>query len=417
MSASKTQNLYQSSDPELLLRLKRMESERMLDIVRSDQPDVNPAELIDRVVSIIRGQLGVRCIAFIRVVDDQMIIESNHGFGPLAVSSYERLIKCRLTTKVTHSLYKSLFDKGVEYIVPLSRNGYDPKAWFLIAQFADSEEEKRNDLLFIETAGNILLTGLENKRLFARQLAQRALQRELELAAQIQQQSLPGSFDLHPQLDIYGQSLAHHSIGGDFYDLFPISEHELYLCVGDAAGKGVAAALLISNIHATLRMMFEMRLDLDAICRQLNTMIYRLTAPDGYATLFVGLLDMQTRTLRYVNAGQNPPLHAQGTQVTELRTGCIPLGCFPFLEAVEIGEVTLIPGDVLMVYTDGVVEQENLAGDILGIEPVADLLRNHCILPVRELAAEIQSAVDDFAGEAPKSDDMTMLVLKVRNGD
>jgi len=204
-----------------------------------------------------------------------------------------------------------------------------------------------------------------------------------------------------------------HAVGGDFYDFLSLPNDALGIAIGDVAGKGISAALLAANLEATLRA--EARRapsDLAEVIATVNQQFHEACFEEGYATLFYAAFDPATRTLQYVNAGHNPPLvrRADGS-IEWLDSGGAPVGMFSAWLYQE-GEVLLNPGDLLIAYTDGIVEAQNAFGEDWGLNRLAQLADEFADEPSAEINNHIWKTIDDFAGAARQRDDMTLLVLR-----
>ena len=403
-------NAYNTDDPEQLLELKRQEAAAMLQIVRSDFVNLEPKEWINLVVRTIREQLGVRRLQLVTNIGGRIENQVNFGFPEFANDAYQLLLSCRRITEPSFGRYEELMYIGVEYIIPLGQSEV-PDAWFLIAEFAESEAEVSNDLIFIETAGNIMIISLLNKFLYEEKLKRQRLERDLEVASEIQRQSLPKPFQNHPLLEVAAKSKPHQMIGGDFYEWVQTGEDEVYVCIGDAAGKGIPAALVISNIHASLRVLIETSNSLTELTVRLNSVISRITNLQHYATLFIAKINLRRNTLEYVNAGHLPPLLLTGGELLELSTGTIPLGILD-LPFVHVGIAPYEKSDMLLMITDGITEQDNPHGEFFGMDRVK-IAFQHCQQATTHQALEhLMDSVTQFSETAELADDLTMLALK-----
>jgi sigma-B regulation protein RsbU (phosphoserine phosphatase) len=203
------------------------------------------------------------------------------------------------------------------------------------------------------------------------------------------------------------------ALGGDCYSLIPLGEDRLALTIGDASGKGLAAALMISNVQSSLRTaaLFAGN-DPAAVLRAVNRQVYASSLEDRYATLFYGVFDGVTRQLRYVNAGHNPPmvLRLDGSSVS-LRSCGAPVGLFPDWAYVE-DAVQLSPGDLVLAYTDGVTEAENPAGEEWGVEGLQQAVVRRAPQRAEQAVHGIFAAMDEFS-QGRQTDDATAAVLRV----
>jgi len=202
-------------------------------------------------------------------------------------------------------------------------------------------------------------------------------------------------------------------LGGDCYSFFPLREDRLALTIGDASGKGLAAALMISNVQSSLRTatLFAGN-DPAAVLRAVNRQVYASSLEDRYATLFYGVFDGATRQLRYVNAGHNPPMviGRDGSSIS-LRSCGAPVGMFPDWPYVE-DAVQLSPGDLVLAYTDGLTEAENPAGEEWGVEGLRRATVEYDAEHTDEIANAIFQAMDKFS-RGRQTDDATIILLRV----
>jgi phosphoserine phosphatase RsbU/P len=203
------------------------------------------------------------------------------------------------------------------------------------------------------------------------------------------------------------------ALGGDCYDFVPLPHNRLALAVGDASGKGLAAALMISNVQSSLRTAASFTgNDMSATLRAVNRQVYGSSLADRYATLFYGVFDGATRTLEYVNAGHNPPLVIRRDgSITWLETGGVPLGIFPD-STYEQAAVQLNPGDLVIAYTDGLIEAVNPAGEEWGVEGLRKAAAESVTQCPEQIVQQIFTSMDEFSRACP-TDDATVLVLRV----
>jgi len=202
-------------------------------------------------------------------------------------------------------------------------------------------------------------------------------------------------------------------LGGDCYDFVPLPDNRLALAVGDASGKGLAAALMISNVQSSLRtaLLFKGN-DGGAVLGAVNRQVYASSLADRYATLFYGAFDSATRTLKYVNAGHNPPMVIRRDgSIVWLETGGAPAGMFPDW-TYEEGTVQLNPGDLVVAYTDGVIEAVNREGEEWGVEGLRRALADSDARSAEGIVQAIFTSMDEFS-RGRQADDATVVVLRV----
>jgi len=203
-----------------------------------------------------------------------------------------------------------------------------------------------------------------------------------------------------------------HELGGDFYDFVPLPDNRLALAVGDASGKGLAAALMISNVQSSLRTAALFAGDNGAAALEaVNRQVYGSSLADRYATLFYGVFDRGTRMLRYVNAGHHPPMVIRRDgSIFWLESGGAPVGMFPDWNYEE-GVVQLNPGEMVLACTDGVIEAVNVAGEEWGIEGLRRAASECDAKCADEIVQAIFSSMDEFS-QGRQTDDATVVVLR-----
>jgi len=238
------------------------------------------------------------------------------------------------------------------------------------------------------------------------------LKHDLRMAEEIQQQLLPGSIPSVKGFDIYGSSIPSHTVGGDYYDFIRREGDSWVICLGDATGKGIPAAMIMANLQATIRSLALEEKSAQEYQFLANNLIYNSTEIKKYASLFLGILDPARKTLQYSNAGHNPPLIlTREGEVMRLKTGGAPLG---IINAMHYREETLYlnPGDVVVMYSDGVLEAINATDEEIALEDLEDLVRNHQESSAKSISKSILDHAMDVSQESIIKDDMTVVVLK-----
>lgn len=306
-----------------------------------------------------------------------------------------------ITSRIRSAMAVPLFDEGRVFGV-------------LYADTTNPAHHYTEDYLRITaTFGNMLAAKMMNTNLLAERQAKEILESELAVASQIQDRLLPKEL---PAIEGYSMEtfqIQCRQVGGDLYDVTRLDDGRILFLVADVSGKGMGAALLASNILASFRAFYNTRdFDLvDAVCcvsRQLLT----FSRPGDFATLFVGLLDHDSNSLRYVNAGHNPPLVIKSSGKKEhLEASGIPLGAMAF-DAWKEESITLDKGDVVFVFTDGIPEAVNSQDEQFGDERLEALAMKLAGQAPKDFAESIMSRVDEFTGEQARSDDITMMVLR-----
>jgi sigma-B regulation protein RsbU (phosphoserine phosphatase) len=248
------------------------------------------------------------------------------------------------------------------------------------------------------------------------------LESELEIAREVQTQLFPRSAPEVPGLTLYGVCKAARSVSGDYYDFLKLGENRVCLVLGDVSGKGISAALLMAAIQSALRAQFydgftpksgspTLALSTAAVVSRLNLQLFENTPREKYATFFFALYDAGTRTLTYTNAGHLPPVLLRRGKVERLNVGGTVVGLFSPM-TYEQAEVKIQPGDLLLAFTDGITEPENIYGEEFGEDRVLEVVRRALNASPQVLVEEIYRSVSDWTGSPELQDDMTLLVAK-----
>jgi phosphoserine phosphatase RsbU/P len=239
--------------------------------------------------------------------------------------------------------------------------------------------------------------------------------REIEIAREVQQRLFPQKLPEIPGLDFAGMCRAALGVGGDYYDLIQLENGLVGVAIGDVSGKGISAALLMAGLRASLRgITTDGSGDLAKMMQRINSLVYEASTSNRYATFFFATLDPSTRQLSYVNAGHNAPMLVKGGSggVLRLEAGGTPVGLLPSA-MYEAQSVSLGAGDLLLCYTDGISEAMNLADEEWGEERMLEAIRKVPNASAADILRDVFKSADQFTGEAPQHDDMTLLLLRV----
>jgi phosphoserine phosphatase RsbU/P len=242
--------------------------------------------------------------------------------------------------------------------------------------------------------------------------ADRRVARDMEIAREVQSRLFPQVMPPLETLQYAGTCIQARVVGGDYYDFLDLGPGRLGIVLADISGKGIAAALLMANLQANLRSQYAVALeDPHRLLQSVNSLFYENTPEDRYATLFFADYDDASRCLRYANCGHNPPLLLRTNgELERLSATATVLGLFKNWKC-TVEEVSLRAGDVLLIYTDGITEAPDLAGEEFGESRLLEILRSHSQLPVKALLSLILAAVQEFSG-ASQADDLTLLIAQ-----
>ena len=257
---------------------------------------------------------------------------------------------------------------------------------------------------------------IENARLLEKEQDLRRMQEELRLAYDIQVNLLPAGAPSVRGYEIAGRSIPAKEVGGDYFDFIPLADGCLAFGLGDVSGKGMPAALLMSNLQATIRSQILQNPTTIGCLENSNSLLFHTTSAEKFVTLFFGILDPNHHRLRFCNAGHNYPfLLSEGKEPLRLDTGGIALGCFasfPFREET----IALEPGDMVALFSDGITEAVDSREEEFGEERLMTLIRERRSQRAEKIIDGIFEAVRNHAGTRPQMDDMTLVIIKRETG-
>ena len=238
------------------------------------------------------------------------------------------------------------------------------------------------------------------------------MQRELTQAAEIQRGVLPHGAPRVGGADLAGFNAACRTVGGDYYDFFPYAGSRVGLALGDVSGKGMPASLMMMALHARVQVLAEEPGDLAALMTRLNKATCAKCPANRFITFFFTVMDAATGDLAFANAGHNPPIVIRASGESQMLEGGGPvLGVLPIAPYSEQRE-HLGPGDLLVLYSDGVTEANNANFDEFGEDRFIEVLKRHRHETAGAIVAAVMKAVGEFAAGAPQADDITLVVAK-----
>ena len=265
---------------------------------------------------------------------------------------------------------------------------------------------------FIQTLTNIIIVAIENKRFANESILQERTNKELEVASEMQRLLFPATLPSNNRVDVAARYETQQLVGGDYYDFIKINNQEYVFCIADVSGKGISAALLMSNFQANLKANVKYNhgnLTLIDLVHQLNSDVNSAAQGEKFITFFIGYYNCTNRTLKYVNAGHNYPILSSGNDFKLLNKGCIGLGMFEKLPKVEMEELIIKPNDILVCYTDGLVELENDEGEQFETERLHEIIKHNFNLSMKNLDKIIFHELDRFKGDSDFLDDTALL--------
>lgn len=329
--------------------------------------------------------------------------------GDLEFDAEKELTHFTEITEVNYSKSEAL--KAFDLLIPVYHQT-QPIAFLLIGDIVN-EAIKISPIIkhlnFIQTFTNIIAVAIENQRLAEEAILQERTKKELEMASEMQNMFLPKTFPNTEKLKISAYYKSHQKIGGDYYDVIPLDDERCAFCIADVSGKGVAAALLMSNFQANLRALSKYCNSLEELVQLLNTKVLENAKGDRFITFFIAIYHRNTHFLEYVNCGHNPPILLMDHNIHLLKKGSVGLGMLDEIPVLLKGEIQLKGKGRLLAYTDGLTEVENADLEEFGEERVMEILQKNPSLNNSDIIELMIQQIEDFKKDKPMVDDIAML--------
>lgn len=393
------------------LSLKQLQINSLLTITQAINDNVAAPELYNMYKSFIGWEMGIKRMAlFFKHEDEWQCVthlKADHlaqmdDLGPL-------LKKFTKTQRITKSDPESL--QGFDLMIPVYHKK-NPIAFALVGGIR-AEADDYSRLQFITTFTNIIAVAIENKRLFKRQIEQERFDRDMELASSVQKMLIPDHLPQSKYYELATVYKPHLTVGGDYFDFIQYDERRLAFCIADISGKGVSAAILMANFQAILQSLIYQYRDLETFVFALNQAVYRITRSDRFITLFIGELNLRSKTLQYINAGHFPPFLMQNGTITRLESGCTIIGAFETLPELHMGEVKLHHPGIIFACTDGLTDVTNDDGVYFDDTHINRILQNaDPKVTAEKINDSLMTEVDIFRGTKPYPDDIAMLTCR-----
>ncbi len=393
------------------LNLKQLQVNRLLNITQAINNNVSADGLFEMYSSFLSWEMGVKKMALFFRQEGKWTCTASIGIQKelLKMDITDRLPQYTRLNNVEDSEHPLV--KQFDVVIPV-RHKDTPLAYAFIGGFGE-EDDMYNKVQFITTISNIVAVAIENKRLFKKQLQQERLNREMELACEMQQMLIPRTLPSCKHYELASIYKPHWNVGGDYYDFIETDDEKIAFCIGDISGKGVAAALLMANFQANFHSLINQYSDLTVFIKELNQAVLRITKAERFITFFVAEFNMKTRTLRYVNAGHNPPALARNGKLQRLKKGCTILGTFEKLPEIEAGEIQIEGEALILLFTDGLTDIKNEKGEFLNQEYGQKFILDNYDLPAKAFNEKMMQEIEAFKGKLKFPDDFTVLTCKI----
>lgn len=392
---------------------KELELNALLEITQSINNNV-PEESLYKIFNFtLRSNLNIKKLALF-VLDEIWNCKVNFGtknnFQKLKLDDRFKLIKNIHRMEEFDECEFHEFDM----VIPVAHKS-DTLALIFVGGLNNNNNHDRDESIkFIQALSNIIIVAIENKKLARKQLEQEAFRKELEIASDVQQFLFPERLPYTERVKMEASYLPHDLVGGDYYDYIPINKNQFLICVADVSGKGIPAALMMSNFQASLRTLLRQTPNLKEIVEALNYQVMENTKGEKFITFFGAIYDLSLKTMVYVNAGHNAPiLFDKKNGMRLLEEGSTVLGAMNPLPFMNEGFITDLDDFTLFAYTDGLTETVNEDGEEFGLKSLLDYFEKNQSKDIRTIHQDIIVALDGFKGRNGYRDDITMLTCRV----
>jgi len=412
---SKRINELQSVNRELDYRIQRLSA--LFELSKEFGLFSESTKVAKLLIFSIIGQFLVSKYAVLTIENDEIqILESKFDNEELlnGLQNYDiNTIKNAMHDSELSEKYSFLSKLGVNLIVPMEIQGRT-KGLILLGERINKQPYTDGDIEFIYSVGSLAIISIENKRLFIEELEKQKLEEELDIARDIQQNLLPSSIPEFDNFKIAAINMSSKQVGGDYYDIVPLKNDKFCVAIADVSGKGAPASLMMANIQAFLQVICRQEVHIAESTGMINDLIYANSSDGRFITFFWAVICDKTKEFHYVNAGHNPPLLIRNGEIKKLRKGGIILGVvettIPYLSE----SVTLKTDDVIILFTDGISEALNDQEEEFSDERLEEIALKLSSGSATEILEGIKHEVQNFTEGASQSDDITMVVIKVK---
>lgn len=391
------------------LHVKKLQLHWLLQITKAINYNFSTKQMLDVYEHVLNSQLKVEKLALLIHVNEWSCALSYGTDKGMREFDLEKTLE-ELNKLHNLETEKDLWINTFDTMLPVYHKDHI-LAYALLGGFENSVIPNKNELLsFVQTITNLIVVAIENNNIAQEKIRQAGIRKELELAAQMQTLLFPVDLPSTVDFDLHATYLPHQEVGGDYYDFIPLNDDEFVFCMADVSGKGIPAALLMSNFQANLHAHVHHISSLSSLIRLLNTKVYSSAKGEKFITFFIGRYNIRTKELQYVNAGHNPPFLIHEKVVYMLNEGSTGLGMFDQLPFVNAGKVFIPENAQLHCYTDGVTDAENSKDEDFGMHRLREFLtaRTH-MKDIKLLQEELVSNLKAFKESRDFTDDITLL--------
>lgn len=395
--------------------VKDVKLSALLEMTKAINNNLSTSQLLDIYQDVLENRLKVgKLVLFSHDVEWKCILKYGVDKDYNHLIFEPELLEISEIESITFS--NGNLSKRFEIVIPVTHKK-TPLAFVLLGDINEDKIEMSSaikHLPFIQTLTNVMVVAIENKKLHKNTLQKVAIQKELELAKSMQNMLFPTKLPNIEELEINALYLPHQQVGGDYYDVIWINEVECILCLADVSGKGVAAAMLMSNLQAALRVLLKYTQNLTEIVIDINQLVCDNAKGEKFISLFIAKYNIGTRKLSYINAGHNAPLLFNNYQTLTLDKGCTLLGIMSPLLALETETILAPLNSILFAYTDGLTDTVNNNNETISVEEIISNISKNKQSSCEFINQSLLFYLEEFKAEMPFIDDIAMLTCKFR---
>ena len=395
-------------------KVQDLKLKALLEVTKAINNNFSTSQLLDLYKEILENRLGIgKLVLFSFDEEWKCILKYGISAGHNPIEFENELLLIEEIKTIGFS--QGELSKSFEIVIPVFHKK-KPLAFVLLSDVNESKLELSaaiKHLPYIQTLTNIIIVAIENKKLYKENIHQAKIKRELDLAQDMQKMLFPKNLPNTDAIQVAALYLPHQEVGGDYYDFIKLNNHEFIFCIADVSGKGVAAALLMSNIQATFHSLINYTHNLKDIIIELNKRVINNTKNEKFVSLFLAKLNIKSQQLTYINAGHNSPILFYESKFFELTKGCTILGVRETLLDIELEILNYTSEFSLLCYTDGLTDANNNKNENISILTLQDVILKNKELSPNDFNKNLIEFAKEFKEENEFPDDIALLTIKV----
>jgi len=410
--------LFKVSDLDKIHQQKHIQDLKLtalLEVTKAINNNLSTTQLLQLYQDILQKRLGVgRLVLFLFHNNNWDCILKYGLSNELEKIEFEHeLLNIKEIESITYT--QGHLTKNFEIVIPVFHK-QNPLAYVLLSDVNPLDIEMSaaiKHLPFVQTLTNLIVVAIENKKLFKENIERVKIFKELELAQNMQQMLFPQHLPHTESLNVAAKYLPHQQVGGDYYDFLQLNNHEFIFCIADVSGKGIPAALLMSNMQATLHSLINYTHNLKDIILELNKRVISNTHSEKFVSLFLGKINTKSQQFTYINAGHNPPILFYENKFSELSKGCTLLGIMENLRDIEVENFEYSSNFSLVCYTDGLTDTSDQNDNNVNVSDLKNIILENASKSPEEINTALFNYAENFKGDVDFPDDIALLTLKV----